>query len=64
MQKGAKILNYQKIIKYAFCGAESEHEVFLSSSGFGGMDLDIRPTQFGRDNFNYEIQECPHCYLL
>lgn len=63
MQKGTKMAKLSKeIIKCAFCGKESEHEVFLSSSSFGGMDLDTRPTQFGRDNFNYEIQECPHCH--
>lgn len=56
----AKIINEK--IKCACCCKESEQTLLLSSSIFGGRDLDTRPSGFGRENLRYEIQECPFCH--
>ncbi len=56
----AKIAN--EIIKCARCGHEHTYPVLLSSSTFGSMDLDTRPSTKGHEQFQYKIQECPKCH--
>lgn len=57
----AKIIKEKRIC--AHCGQKSEQDVLLSCSCIGNIDLDTRPSYTGRNNIQYEIQECPHCHF-
>ena len=47
-------------LKCAFCGAESEQEIILSSHVFGGIrHMDAR---FDNGEVNVKVQTCPNCH--
>lgn len=48
-------------VKCAVCGKKSQQPIILSTSTFGGSDLDGRPHGMARNILRYELQECERC---
>lgn len=48
-------------VKCAICGKTSQQPIILSTSIFGGSDLDGRPHGMARNLLRYKLQECEYC---
>lgn len=47
--------------KCTICGAESKHNILMSTNSFGSPDLDLRPPEMRRSTMWLWIQRCPCC---
>jgi hypothetical protein len=52
----------QEQITCAACGKSSQFHVLISTSSFGGPDLDLRPPPLERDTMASWVQDCPECH--